>query len=90
MENGHNQVAACFFMVQSAFREWQTAEEKSMEVGRLILVAANRVEVERLSQQLADAERRCVGPRSRFISATHAYADSMNLTSGAGDASQEP
>jgi hypothetical protein len=55
----------------------------AMEVGRQILGAASRTEVERLSELLKDAERGCVGPLSRFVSATHAYADSLKWTSDA-------
>jgi hypothetical protein len=77
MDESSGHVAAVYLMVQSAFREWREAEDKAMVVGRQILNAASRVEVERLSQLLEDAQRVCVGAWSRFISATHAYSDSL-------------
>jgi hypothetical protein len=47
-----------------------------MSIADEILNAASRAEVERLSQQLEIAPRGCIGPSSRFLSATYAYADS--------------
>jgi hypothetical protein len=72
------QIAAVTFMVQSAVREWRTAQDTAMEVAKQILNASSRVEVEKLCQQLEDARRCCVGPWSRLISATQAYADSLS------------
>ena len=75
-------------MVQSGYCEWRVAQDKAMGVARQILGATNRVEVERLSQQLEETYRSCVGPWSRFLSATHAYADALVSNSDAtnGDA----
>ena len=71
------QAAAIYFMVQSGYREWREAQDKAMEVARQILSATSRVEVERLSQQLEETRRTCAGSWGRFVSATHAYADSL-------------
>jgi hypothetical protein len=84
MEISSSQGAAICFMVQSGYREWRAAQDKAMDVARQILGATGRVEVERLTQQLEVMQRDCFGPWSRFISATHAYADALILVPAAG------
>jgi hypothetical protein len=75
MDDSAGKMATVYVMVQTAFREWHAAEEKALEIGRLILAAASRDELEKLSQLFEDAQHSCAGARSRFVAATHAYSD---------------